>query len=160
MKITCELNKKPITFSTYSNKPLSLLLMEESPVTSIMQGCQGGYCGNCIVLLNGKPVLSCLVPAFMIRDASILTFEGFSKSKYYRDISRGFADAGVTPCHYCAASKTLIIQALLNETTSPDPREILKALAINECHCIDEKDLVTAVTAAAKYRRRRRVRRS
>ena len=160
MKIACKLNGKEHQFNTYSDKPLSLVLIEESPVTSLCPGCGRGSCGNCIVLIDNKPAVSCLVPAFSVREKEIVTFEGYSRSRFYTDIKKGYTAAGIIPCAFCYPSKTLIIESILRESTAPEADEILRALSINACTCVDHIDLVEAVQEAAKLRRRRRVRRS
>ncbi|MGM0431881.1 MAG: (2Fe-2S)-binding protein [Spirochaetota bacterium] len=161
MKVTCMLNNKQRTLNTYSDKPLNRVLEEETEVTSLTSGCYGGYCGNCVVLIDEKPQLSCLVPAFSVHGKSILTFEGFSRSKFYTDIRRAYREHGIQPCNYCYASKTLLIHGLLIETPDPEQRDILQTLSVNTCTCIDRSELVNVVTTAAKFRRRkRRVQRS
>ncbi|MCF7941121.1 MAG: hypothetical protein K9M84_05895 [Spirochaetia bacterium] len=161
MKISCLLNSKPVDFTTYSDKPLNLLLSEESEVTSITPGCSKGRCGNCIVLIDEKPRLSCLVPAFQISGKSIQTFEGFAKSKWFTDIRRAYEKHAMHPCPYCYAAKSLLIHSIISDNTDPSPEEILQAMKINSCTCISEDHLVEIVKTASMFRRRRRrVRRS
>lgn len=157
------LNDKPMVFNTYSDKPLNLLLTEETDITSIVPGCGDGHCGNCVVLIDDKPRLSCLIPAFSVIGKRIMTFEGFAKSRFYTDIRRAYEKHDVQPCSHCYASKTLIIHALLLDSIDPDPEEILQALAANTCTCtcISRSELLEVVKTAVKFRRRkRRVRRS
>ena len=160
MKISCKINGKDTVFNTYADKPLVLLLVEDSEITSLSPGCGKGICGNCVVLLNNHPVLSCMIPAFKIRDKEITTYEGYTKTRFYNDVARGYEEAGATPCSYCIASKTLLIESVIQENSAPEIDDILDMLSINKCSCIDEKDLVKVVESAVKYRRRRRVRRS
>jgi aerobic-type carbon monoxide dehydrogenase small subunit (CoxS/CutS family) len=160
MKITCRLNGKEVLFNTFADKPVSELLYEHSEVTSIIPGCRKGTCGNCIILLDNEPVLSCLIPAFRIRDREITTFEGYAKTRFYLDVTRGYEEAGIQPCSYCYHAKSLLIESIIQENISPEPEEIINVLSVNRCSCVDEKDLVKIVETAAKYRRRRRVRRS
>ncbi len=160
MKISCRINGKATVFNTYADKPLLLLLVEDSDITCLNPGCGTGNCGNCIVLLDNHPVLSCMIPAFRIRDKQITTFEGYEKTRFYNDIARGYEEAGATPCSFCYTSKTLLIESVIHENSAPEVDDILDMLSINKCSCIDENDLVKVVEIAVKYRRRRRVRRS
>ncbi len=141
---------------TYSDKPLNLLLSEESDITSITPGCGNGRCGNCIVLIDEQPRLSCLVPAFSITGKNIQTFESFAKTKWFTHIRRAYAKLGLQPCPYCYASKSLIIHAILTENMNPSADDILQAFSINSCACIPENDLVEIVKTASKFRRRKR----
>ena len=160
MKISCKIDGTPTVFNTYADKPLSLLLVEDSEVTSINPGCGKGECGNCIVLLDNHPVLSCMIPAFKIREKEITTYEGYAKTRFYNDVTRGYEEANAKPCAYCIASKTLLIESIIHENSAPTVDDILDMLSVNTCSCIDEKDLVNIVQTAVKYRKRRHVRRS
>lgn len=161
MKIPCMLNNRMTVFSTYSDKPLNRIFEEETSITSVNAGCGSGGCGNCVILVDDKPVLSCLLPAFAASGKNLVTFEGFVKSKFYTDIRKAYEKHHIQPCSYCYASKTLIIHGLLTENTDPDPEEILRALSVNNCTCVDRAELIAVVqTAASLRRRKRRVRRS
>lgn len=155
------LNNRQTEFSTYSDKPLNLLLAEETDITSIEVGCGAGTCGNCIILLDDKPKFSCLLPAFAIQGRNIQTFEGFSRTKWYTDIRKAYELQERSPCPHCFAAKTLIIQSILAETTDPSPETIIETLSINSCTCLSNREMVEIVLQAAKFRRRKkRVRRS
>ncbi len=160
MKITCSLNGSQTIFNTYGDKPVSQLLYESAGISSIIPGCGKGICGNCVILLNSRPVLSCLVPAFRIRDQEVMTFEGYEKTRFYSDVLRSYEEVGTRPCIYCYHTKSLLIESIIAENSSPEPERIIAVLSISRCSCTDEKDLIRIVETAAKYRRRRRVRRS
>jgi carbon-monoxide dehydrogenase small subunit len=161
MKIPCMLNNRMTMFNTYSDKPLNRIFEEETSITSVNTGCSGGQCGNCVILVDDKPVLSCLLPAFSAAGKNLVTFEGFAKSKFYTDIRKAYEKHHIQPCSYCYASKTLIIHGLLTESADPEPEEILRSLSVNNCTCVDRVELINVVKTAAAFRRRRhRVRRS
>src|SRR5574344_814849 len=132
MNIDCNIDGKNYSFSTNSDKPLLQILIEDLEVESMMSLCKGAYCGNCVVLLDGEAVLSCLVPAFELRSKTILTFEGFSKTKNYRDIERAYNSTGHKPCQYCYNSKTLLIESIVNRysitNTLPDISELISEM--------------------------------
>ncbi len=176
MKLECTIDGKALTLSVNSNKPLSLILMEDLENLSISSYCRGNACGNCIVLVDDEATLSCLVPAFRIRGAKIRTFESFQRSRQYRDIERAYKAVGSKPCSSCYNARTMIIESILQEAgggsskqpASPPSKEVkldkakvARELSLNTCQCMDMAELIQIVEIALGYRnRRRRVRRS
>ncbi len=181
MKIECTIDGKALSLSVNSNKPLSLILLEDVGNKTILSHCKGKACGNCIVLVNDEAALSCVIPAFRLRDATIKTFESYQKTRQYRDIERAYQATGNTPCPNCYASKTLIIESILQDLTNSrnktygrnnlptkeeqteeklDKKAIIQELSLNTCQCMDMSELLQIVEIALTYRRRRRVRRN
>lgn len=181
MKIECTVDGKHLSLSVNSNKPLSLILMEEVGNQSLNSRCRGNNCGNCIVLLNGEAVLSCMIPAFRLRGMDIRTFDSFQKTRACHDIERAYQTTGSKPCPNCYAAKTLIIESILQNLDRPseeqafpqptrsrtvnsegelDPEKVIQELELNNCRCMDSAELLQIVNIAAGYRRRRRVRRN
>ncbi|MBI9094475.1 MAG: ferredoxin [Sphaerochaeta sp.] len=183
MKIECTIDGKALSLSVNSNKPLSLILMEDVDNHSMLCHCKGEACGNCIVLLNDEAVLSCVIPAFRLKDATISTFESYQKTRLCRDIERAYQRNGNTPCPNCYASKTLIIESILQGLTnvrstrinspiisrprptptaedSLDEHAIIQELSLNTCQCMHMSELVQIVETALTFRRRKRVRRN
>lgn len=115
MRLTCNINGTQYSLAVNSDKPLSEILRENIITFAENSQCMGASCGNCIVLINGSAALSCLVPAFKLNGASILTFEGFQKTRFCHDIERAFTDVGNQPCPQCYPSKTIIIESILNK---------------------------------------------
>lgn len=159
MKIECTIDGSTLSLNLNSNKPLSRILMDNLDNRSIKTHCEGEMCGQCIVLINNKPVLSCLVPAFEIRGRNIITFDSFQKTKNYKDIEKAYEIVKARACTNCFNAKTLIIESLISrgETSEED---IIKELSIVKCHCLTPQDAVKIVKEAIEIRRRRRVRRS
>lgn len=159
MRVECTIDGKTLTLSLNSNKPLSLILKENLDASTINVHCRGKMCGLCAVLLNGKAVLSCLVPAFELQGKDIVTFDAFSKKKEMHDIERAYEYIGATPCDECYASRSMLIESLVSQNeTRPDV--ILREMSVLDCSCLDPKDNVEIVTKAVDIRRKRRVRRS
>ena len=115
MRLNCNINGSQYSLVVNSDKPLSEILKEQIITFADNSQCQGASCGNCIVLINGSAALSCLLPAFKINGSSILTFEGFQKTRFCHDIERAYAEIGNQPCPQCYASKTIIIESILNK---------------------------------------------
>ena len=124
MRLNCNINGSQYSLVVNSDKPLSQILNEQIPTFAQNSQCLGASCGNCIVLINGNAALSCLVPAFKLNGASILTFEGFQKTRFCHDIERAYADIGNQPCPQCYASKTIIIESILNKVDKENQNRI------------------------------------
>ena len=169
MKIECTIDGKHLLLTVNSNKPLNLILMDELETPQMPTRCRDGNCGNCVVLLNDEAVLSCLIPAFRLKGAKILTFEGYRKSRFWHDLERAYEDTGSHPCPHCYASKTLIFESLLQTIVKseqgqardeePDEETIVREIGLNKCPCLDAHEMIDIFKSAATYRRRRRVRR-
>ena len=124
MRLTCNINGSQYSLVVNSDKPLSQILKEHIITFAENSQCMGASCGNCIVLINGNAALSCLVPAFKLNGASILTFEGFQKTRFCHDIERAYADIGNQPCPQCYPSKTIIIESILNKVDKENQNRI------------------------------------
>jgi carbon-monoxide dehydrogenase small subunit len=118
-------------------------------------GCLQGQCGSCTVLFNGTLSPSCLIPAFKVYGADVVTIEGLMQRKEYQDIERAFARAGAKPCRFCAAGKFLTIHALLSAYPSPSESAIRDALSGVWCRCTTYDRLQQAILFAAENRERR-----
>ena len=178
MTLDCTIDGKMLSLSVNSSKPLLQILSEDVDNNTLTSNCHGDGCGNCLVLVNGYAVLSCMVPAFRLKDADIQTFESFSKTRQYRDIERAYQATGNSPCPNCYASRTLLIESILQSLTgahhadkeNPMPRgsvigesnkldekTIVKELSLNTCQCMDTGELLQIVELALSYRSRKNV---
>ena len=158
MKIDCTIDGKTLTLSLNSDKPLSLILRENIGIDDINH-CNGRMCGLCAVLLDGKAVLSCLVPAFELNGKEVITFDSYQRTKAMKDIEKAYELTGATPCTDCYASRTIIFESLISEGIT-DRMEILKQMSLIKCHCMTPDDEVAVVLRAIDIRRKRNVRRS
>ncbi|MDC7244586.1 MAG: ferredoxin [Sphaerochaetaceae bacterium] len=167
MKIECTINRTAHTLNVNSNKPLNMILSEDIGSQIRVSQCDGRLCGNCVVLLNQQAVLSCLIPAFLIKNKEILTFEGFRKTRFFNDIERAYNDTNIHPCSHCFESKTLILEELLQQFFSQDKIDestigeetIVREMRLNRCSCLEAHEIIAIFNAAVSYRRKRRVRR-
>ncbi len=125
------------------------VLREECGLTGTKHGCELGECGACTVLLDGKPVLSCLVLAAEAADRSVTTVEGLGNGHRLDPLQTAFADLGGLQCGYCTPGMLLAAKALLNENDDPTPDEIREALGGNLCRCTGYQKIVEAVGGAA-----------
>ncbi len=167
MKIECTIDKIPRTLYVNGSKPLNLILEYDVGAKSMIGECSGKMCGNCIVLLDDKAVLSCLIPAFQIQNAQIVTFEGFQKTRFSQDVERAYADTGFYPCSHCYASKSLILESILQQIEKTkeglpeklDEETVVREMNLNRCSCLDAHEIIDIYNAASGYRRKRRARR-
>src|SRR4030043_248352 len=109
------------------------VLRENLGLTGTKKGCDTGDCGACTVLLNGRPVNSCLVLAVEANGSEITTIEGLIQGTELHPIQEAFIQHGAIQCGYCTPGMVLSTKALLDENPSPSEMEIKKAIAGNLC---------------------------
>ena len=112
------------------------------------RGCETGECGACTVLLNGKPVNSCLMFAAQAEGAEILTIEGVASHDRLDPLQEAFLDRGAVQCGFCTGGMILGAKALLHRTPEPTEAEVREALAGHLCRCTGYQKPVEAVLAA------------
>lgn len=140
-----------IAFATH--KTLLEVLREDLNLTGTKHGCELGECGTCTVLVNGKPVLSCLVLALEAEGKEIETIEGMADGPDLHPLQAAFADLGASQCGYCSAGFMLTAKQLLQRNPNPRRDEIAAAVSGNLCRCTGYIKIFEAVElAAAKLR--------
>ncbi len=116
----------------------------------VKNGCEKGDCGACAVLLDGRPVNSCLVLAWQADGAEIVTNAGLGTMDRPHPLQEVFADLGAIQCGYCTPGMIISAKALLDENPNPTEDEIREALSGNLCRCTGYAQIVEAVQAAGK----------
>ena len=159
MRIDCTVDGKTLNISINSNKPLSLILQENLDNQSTTAHCKGRMCGLCAVLVEGKAELSCMIPAFELKNKHITTFDQFQKSKEMKDIVKAYESLGVEPCKDCYASRSIIFESLIS-SGEKDEEEIKRTLSAVRCSCMNGEDEVNIVKKAQDIRKKRNLRRS
>ncbi|AHF10464.1 (2Fe-2S)-binding protein [Dehalobacter restrictus] len=119
-------------------------------LTGTKKGCEEGECGACTVLLNGKPVNSCLVIAREVEGKDVITVEGIAQNGQLSPLQRQFIDKWALQCGYCTPGMIMSAKALLDANPNPTEDEIRDAIAGNLCRCTGYAKIVEAIQATAK----------
>lgn len=154
MKIPLKINNEKYVISAEPSEKLLSILRREK-LYSVKCGCEEGRCGNCMVLLDDKPVPSCSIPIGIIRDSKITTLEEFKKTEIYQDIITGFNLAGITMCGYCNAGKIFTSYEILTEYYRPSIEQIQEALKGIDCCCTDKDTLINGILYAVATKHKR-----
>ncbi len=148
--VNLTVNGETRTLRVPAMKRLVDLLRSDLGLTGTKEGCGKGECGACSILLNGKPVNSCLVPAFQADGAEIGTVEGLeSPDGTLHPVQKAFIEEGAIQCGFCTPGAELAAVALLEQDPDPDEETIRDALSGNLCRCTGYAAMVKAVAAAA-----------
>jgi len=150
MNLTITINGKKQQLETPPDRRLIDLLREDLHLTGTKEGCGSGECGACTVLLNGKPVNSCLMWACQIDGADVVTIEGITPEPGLHPIQEAFVQEGAIQCGFCTPGMILSAVALLSEIPNPSSEDIHKALSGNLCRCTGYTKIFQAVTTAAE----------
>lgn len=147
--LTLRVNGEDLPVAFPPHHTLLEVLREECGLTGTKHGCELGECGTCTVLVDGKPILSCLALTVEMAGKEIETVEGLQDANRLHPLQETFADLGAAQCGYCTPGILMAAKALLEENPSPTPEEIRAALAGNLCRCTGYHKIVQAVEGAA-----------
>jgi len=125
------------------------VLREDLGFTGTKESCDLGTCGACTVLINGEPMLSCLLLACEWEDQEILTIEGMATGGRLHPLQESFISHGAFQCGFCTPGMILTAKALLEENPHPSEEEIRKAISGNICRCTGYTKIIDAISAAA-----------
>lgn len=147
--LSMTVNGEPAAALVDGYKTLLEVLREDLQVTGTKHGCELGECGACAVLVDGRPVLSCLLLAVECDGRSVTTVEGLVKDGRLHPLQELFADLGSAQCGYCTPGILVTAKALLDRSPHPSREEIAEALSGNLCRCTGYLQIFDAVQAAA-----------
>lgn len=125
------------------------VLRDDLQLTGTKLGCEGGECGACTVLLDGKPVVACMALAADADGRDILTIEGISSPEHLHPLQDAFIKMSSFQCGYCAPGIIMSAKALLDQTPHPTEGEIREAIAGNLCRCTAYVGIVKAIQSVA-----------
>ena len=145
-------NGKPVEVKVDPTWTLLYVLREELKLTGTKKGCEKGDCGACTVLLQGKPVNSCLVLALQAEGREIETIEGLGEADNLHPLQKSFIVNGAVQCGFCTAGMLLSAAALLRKNPDPTEKEIRTAISGNLCRCTGYAKIVKAIQNVAFFK--------
>ncbi len=149
-EITVTVNGETFTKSVSCNKTLLSFLRDDLYLTGTKEGCGEGECGACTVIMDGKPVNSCLVLAVEAGGHEILTIEGLSRNGELHPIQEAFIRHQGIQCGFCTPGMIMSAKALLDRNPHPTEEEIKDAISGNLCRCTGYKPIINAVKDVAE----------
>lgn len=150
MKQLLKLKVNGLEYEEYVEPWLALkdVLRNVLGLTGTKEGCISGYCGSCVVLVDGMAVRSCLLLARQAEGREITTVEGLARNGELDPVQKAFIDHFAVQCGYCTPGMLLGAKALLTENPHPTEEEVKEALKGHLCRCTGYKKIVEAVVAA------------
>ncbi len=145
--ISLNVNDQEYEVAIYANQTLLEVLREDLSLKGVKEACDDGVCGTCTVLMDGKPVRSCLILAMEAQGRKITTIEGLSRGEKLHPIQQAFLDHGAVQCGYCTPGMVLTAKALLDVNPKPSEEEILTAISGNLCRCTGYNKIAKAISS-------------
>ena len=148
--IELRINDESYDLAVESQRTLLEVLREDLGLTGTREACGTGECGACTVLIDGKPILSCLTLAIEVQGKEIVTIEGMTSGGDLHPLQKAFIQYGAIQCGYCTSGMILNAKSILDENPRPSREEILKGLEGNLCRCTGYNKIVEAIMEASK----------
>ncbi len=144
------LNGAPASVHVEDHWTLLRALREGLGLTGTKHGCGSGECGACTVIVDGRPVNSCLVLAVEVEGRRVRTIEGEAAGGNLSPLQQAFIDEGAIQCGFCTPGMVMSARALLERNPDPSEEEVMEAICGNLCRCTGYKPIVGAVLEAAR----------
>jgi aerobic-type carbon monoxide dehydrogenase small subunit (CoxS/CutS family) len=155
MKLAFTVNGRRRSFTGPGMKRLLDVLREDLGLAGTKEGCGEGECGACTVLLDGQPVVSCLVPVAQVAGRRVTTVESLGRPDRLSPLQDAFLKEGAAQCGICTPGMLMTASAYLRAGGGASAAEIRRELAGNLCRCTGYQHIVRAVQKAARQRNRR-----
>ena len=152
--IELTINGKTYQEAVAPNQTLVDLLRYQLGLTGTKKGCELGDCGSCTVIMDGKPVNSCLVLACQADGRTITTIEGLADGHKLHPVQRAFVEKGAIQCGFCTSGMEMSAAYLLSQNSAPTKEEIRSGLSGHLCRCTGYIQIVDAISAAAEKMKR------
>jgi aerobic-type carbon monoxide dehydrogenase small subunit (CoxS/CutS family) len=150
VEITLRVNGEEYELEIEPQRTLVEVLREQLGYTGTKKSCNEGECGACTVIMDGKPVASCLVLALDAHEKEIVTIEGLAKGEELHPLQVAFVRHGGIQCGFCTPGMIMSAKALLDKNPRPNAAEVRRAISGNLCRCTGYQQIVDAVLAAAE----------
>ena len=148
--VTLKVNGETYELTIAPYRTLTDVLREEIRLTGTKKGCDVGDCGACTVLLDGKPVNSCLIVAATVQDSEILTIEGLAWGGKLHPLQETFLKEGAVQCGFCTPGVLMSLKALMDSKPAPTMEEVKTAIAGNLCRCTGYSKIFRAVESITR----------
>ncbi len=147
-EVSFTVNSRPVNSLVDGAATLLEVVRDHLDLIGTKEGCNEGECGACTVLIDGKPVDSCIYPAVLVDGHSVVTVEGISSTDIGQAVQEAFLDAGGIQCGFCTPGFIVTITALLEHDPAPSQDDARLALAGNICRCTGYSQILDAVAGA------------
>jgi carbon-monoxide dehydrogenase small subunit len=147
--INTKINGQSVSASAEASTSLLEFLRDTLEMKGSKLCCNTGECGACTIILNGKPINSCVTLAADADGAEIMTIEGLADGDKLHPVQQAFIDTGAVQCGYCTPGYIISVKALLDRTTTPTAEDIEEAVSGNICRCTGYNKIVDAIQLAA-----------
>jgi carbon-monoxide dehydrogenase small subunit len=144
------LNERPTEALVKPLTTLQTLLRDQLNLTATKSGCRQGGCGSCTVLVDGEPMLSCLLPVEDIQGRRVTTLEGLTPAEGLDTIQETFYETFAVQCGFCTPGMILVAKALLERNPHPTRQDVVESLTGNYCRCTGYEPIVQAVLESAR----------
>jgi carbon-monoxide dehydrogenase small subunit len=148
VKVRLNVNGKEYEKEVEPRMLLADFLRDSLGLTGTHVGCETGSCGSCTVLLDGRPVKSCLILTAQANGSSITTIEGISGDKGMNKVQKSLSESKALQCGFCAPGIVIAATWFLDRNKDPDENEVREALSGNVCRCTGYQPVVDAVLRA------------
>jgi carbon-monoxide dehydrogenase small subunit len=148
--VNFNLNGKNIDVMVSPLTTLQTLLRKDLSYTATKSGCKQGSCGSCTVLVNGEPMMSCLLPVEDVEGQEVLTLEGLMDNGELHPIQETYYETFAIQCGYCTPGMIMVSKALLDHNPNPSRIDIIDALTGNYCRCTGYEPIIRAVEKSAQ----------
>jgi carbon-monoxide dehydrogenase small subunit len=148
--VTLRLNGRAVQVACPLYETLLETLRERLNLTGTKHGCELGECGACAVLMDGEPVLSCILLTAALPGRDLVTIEAVAEGGVPHPLQASLAASGAAQCGYCMPGMVLTAKALLARNPRPTRQEIREAIAGNLCRCTGYVQIVDAIEQAAR----------
>ena len=150
MKVWCTVNGKSHELEVDSEDSLVDVIRDQLGLTGTKVNCRKGACGQCTVIMNGRVVKSCQIPASKAQGAAITTIEGIGTPQNLHPLQQAFIDYGAVQCGYCKPAFIVAAYFLLNTNPSPTKDEIIRSINPILCRCTGYHQIIEAIEAVVQ----------